>query len=83
MDDRINPDGFYSPRQVGTLESICLATVYLRLARGEYIAFKDNRKTVIPGSAILERRRNKLTPASFKAPSPPPSARFHTIRRTA
>jgi hypothetical protein len=79
MDDHINADGLYSPRQVCKLESCCLATVYQRLARGEYAALKDGRKTVIPGSQILARRRNKLKPATFKASPPPPPSRFHTI----
>jgi hypothetical protein len=81
-DERINPDRLYSPRQVSTLESISLASVYVRLARSEYLGFKDNRKTVIPGSAILDRRRKNLKPATFKLPVPQGS-RFHTIRRSA
>jgi hypothetical protein len=80
MDDHINTDGLYSPRQVSKLESCCLATVYQRLARGEYTALKDGRKTLIEGSQILARRRAKLKPAHFKAPPPPPPSRFHTIR---
>ena len=79
MENRINPDGQYRAKQVAKLESICLATVYLRLARGEYVAYKDGRSTLIPGSSILARRAAKLKPARFKAPPPAP-ARFHTIR---
>jgi hypothetical protein len=82
MDDRINPDGLYSPRRVSQLENVCLATTYLRMGRGEYEVFKDGRKTVIPGSAILARRRKHLKTASFKLPVPQGS-RFHTINRSA
>jgi hypothetical protein len=81
--DTINADQLYSPRQVAKLENTCVATIYVRMARGEYSVFKDGRKTAITGSSILERRRNKLTPATFKAPPPPPPARFHTINRSA
>ena len=57
MENRINPDGQYRAKQVAKLESICLATVYLRLARGEYVAYKDGRSTLIPGSSILAKKR--------------------------
>ena len=83
MDSRINPDKMYAPREVCELEDCCMATLYLRMARGEYAAFKDGRRTVIPGAAILARRHNRLTRAKFKAPPLPPPARFHTIRRSA
>jgi hypothetical protein len=80
-DDRINPDALYSPGQVSELENISVATTYNRMAGGEYgTVFKDGRKTAITGQGILERRRNKLKPAKFKAPSHQPG-RFHTIRR--
>jgi hypothetical protein len=77
----INPDGLYSIRQTAKLEDICVATTYVRMANGEYEAFKDGRKTKIPGWSILGRRSKHLKPAKFKAqPSP---NRLHTIRRTA
>jgi hypothetical protein len=70
-EDEINRDRLYSPGQVAQLENISLASVYLRLGRGEYTAFKDGAKTQIPGSTILERRRTKLKPAEFKTlPAP-------------
>jgi hypothetical protein len=67
-DNGICPDQFYSPREVARLDSCCAATVYVRMAKGQYQVFKDGRKTVIPGSSILERRRKILRPASFKLP---------------
>jgi hypothetical protein len=78
--DRIYPDAQYRPAELAELESVCLATIYLRLARGEYApVYKDGRATLIPGAAILARRAAKLKPAKFKAPRPPAPARFHTI----
>jgi hypothetical protein len=65
----IVPERFYSPKAVARFENVCLATVYVRLAAGEYQAFRDGAKTQIPGEAILARR-SKLQPAVFKAPRP-------------
>jgi hypothetical protein len=48
----LTPDGLYSPRQVSRFEAVCIATLYVRLARGEYECFKDgDKKTVITASA--------------------------------
>jgi hypothetical protein len=79
--DRINPDQLYSPRQVGEIDNICQATVYNRMAVGEYgPVFKDGRKTQITGQGILGRRAAKLKPASFKAPKLQ-GPRFRTINQ--
>ena len=80
LDDRINPDRLYSPKQLSNFEGVCLASVYARMGRGEYgQVFKDGAKTAILGESILERRRKNLKPASFKAPVPQ-APRFHTIK---
>jgi hypothetical protein len=83
-DDHIGPDKMYRPKEVAALEGICVALVYQRLAAGEYHpCFKDGDKlTLIAGSAILARRRAKLTPAKFKPAPPTPPSRFHTINRS-
>jgi hypothetical protein len=77
-DDGIIPHQFYSPKAVAELENVSLATVYVRLARGEYRAFRDGAKTQIAGSEILARRHDKLTPATFKTPKLQ-GPRFHTL----
>jgi hypothetical protein len=62
-DDRINPNQLYSPRQVGEIDNVSQATVYNRMALGEYgPVFKDGRKTQVPGQGILDRRAAKLKP---------------------
>ena len=70
----ISEQTLYPPRVVAQLDGCCVAEVYLRLSRGEYTAFKDSRKTLIPGASILERRQKKLKPATFKAPKPKASS---------
>jgi hypothetical protein len=79
----INPDGLYSPRQASKFENVCIATIYARMARGEYgEVYKDGRKTQLTGKGIHGRRAAKLKPARFKAPKLQGS-RFHTIDRSA
>jgi hypothetical protein len=83
-DDHIHADRLYAPAELAKLEGCCIALIYRRLSAREYPGVvKDGRSTRIPGAAIIARRRNKLTPATFKAPPPPPPARFNTIRRKA
>jgi hypothetical protein len=79
-DGLIRPDQLYAPAEVARIEGICPASVYIRLSRGEYQAYKDGKLTRIPGSSILARRAAKLTPATF-APPRPQTSNFHTIRK--
>jgi hypothetical protein len=55
----------FPPKRVARMDQCSLAEVYNRLARGEYRAVKDGRKTLILRESI-ESRRAKLKPATFK-----------------
>jgi hypothetical protein len=55
-----------SVKQAAYLEDSCESEIYNRLSRGEYVAFKDGRRTKILYQSIKERRANKLKPATFK-----------------
>jgi hypothetical protein len=71
VDDHTNIPGepfAYAPRHVAYLDQCSLAEIYNRLARGEYRAIKDGRKTLILRESI-EARRAKLPPATFKSPA--------------
>jgi hypothetical protein len=71
----IAEETLYPPKLVAQYEGCCLAEVYNRLTRGEYQAFKDRRKTLIPGASILKRRRKFLKPAVYAAPKSKPNNR--------
>jgi hypothetical protein len=56
-------------KETARSESCCVAAVYNRLARGEYVGLKDGRRTLVLWESV-KARRVKLKPASFKAPKP-------------
>jgi hypothetical protein len=56
-----------SIKQVAASEGCCMASVYLRLSRGEYRAVKDGKRTLVLWDSVKERRA-KLKPAVFRAP---------------
>ena len=58
-----------SPKEAAVLENCGLSVVYERLARGEYAAIKDGRRTKILFESI-ERRRASLPRATFKPLAP-------------
>jgi hypothetical protein len=64
-------------KETARSESCCVAAVYNRLARGEYAAVKDGRRTLVLWESV-KARRAKLTPATFKRPTSQPS-RFNVI----
>jgi len=68
-----------SVRETARTESCCVAAVYVRLSRGEYVAVKDGRRTLVLWDSV-KARRAKLQPARFKAPKLQPN-RFHTMNR--
>jgi hypothetical protein len=68
-----------SIKETARSESCCVAAVYSRLSRGEYVAVKDGRRTLIIYESV-KARRTKLQPARFKAPKLQPD-RFHTMNR--
>jgi hypothetical protein len=70
-----------SVKEVARSESCCPATVYLRLARGEYHAVKDGSRTLVLFESVKARRAT-LKPAQFKPAPPTPPSRFHTINRS-
>jgi hypothetical protein len=70
-----------SIKETARSESCCVAEVYNRLGRGEYLGLKDGRRTLVLWESV-KARRAKLRPAHFKAPQPQPS-RFHIRRKTA
>jgi len=53
-------------RQTSKVENASRSTVYERLARGEYDAVKDGKRTLITLESIERRRHATLTPAKFK-----------------
>jgi hypothetical protein len=55
---------FLSPRQAAEIEGCSVTTIYQRLSAGEYAAFKDGIKTLIPASSIAARRE-KLPKAEY------------------
>jgi hypothetical protein len=57
-----------SIKETARSESCCVAAVYNRLARGEYVAVKDGRRTLVLWESV-KARRAKLLPAVFKAPA--------------
>jgi hypothetical protein len=80
--DTINPDRLYSLAQVCALDGTSIAALYIRLGRGEYgVVWKDGKKTLISGAAILARRAARLKPAKFKIDRVVQGSRFHTIRK--
>jgi hypothetical protein len=57
-------------RQTGKVENASHSTIYERLARGEYDAIKDGKRTLITIESIERRRKATLTPAKFKPLKP-------------
>jgi hypothetical protein len=57
-----------SIKQVAASEGCCPASVYVRLAKGEYRAVKDGKRTLVLWESVKARRAT-LKPAKFKAPS--------------
>jgi hypothetical protein len=53
------------PKQVAAADNCSESEVYNRLSRGEYVAVKDGRRTLILWSSI-KARRAKLKPAKFR-----------------
>jgi hypothetical protein len=60
----------YPPRRIAQLDCCSLAEVYNRLARGEYEAVKDGRKTLILKRSMIARRAAKLKRAVYTPPKP-------------
>jgi hypothetical protein len=54
------------PKQVAVADNCSESEVYNRLSRGEYVAVKDGRRTLILWESV-KARRAKLKPATFKA----------------
>jgi hypothetical protein len=55
-------------KDIARSEGCCVAEVYNRLARGEYVALKDGARTLVLWESV-KARRAKLRPAKFKAPA--------------
>jgi hypothetical protein len=56
-----------SIKDVSRSENCCVAEVYNRLGRGEYVGLKEGRRTLVLWDSV-KARRAKLKPAVFKAP---------------
>jgi hypothetical protein len=59
-----------TPRQACEAENCSHSTLYERLARGEYDAIKDGKRTLITIESIERRRNATLTKAKFKPLKP-------------